>query len=187
MATINLDTIMKAGLLIAFILPAFAIISSTLPPPVTAPGGVNVSSALNHTGAYIYDQFSHTFINTSQTLLGNCGSPLPAGINVSGNTIPISGGTNCSSTGGSFYSSPTIFQAFAFILNNLGVIITDIVQLPYLDFLALQTMQLGMITVLPGVPLAFMSVGINLLYIYMGFSLLLMGIGSVQKYNPKVG
>lgn len=183
MATINLDSIIKAGLVMAFILPALAIISNTLPPPATQPGGTSITQQLNQTGIYIYNSFTFSYINSSRTLLGkNCGAPTPAGIpnsNLSG-----TGGKNCS---GSFYANPTIFQAFAFVLDNLGTVITDIVQLPYLDWLSINLMIVGMSTVIPGFPLQFISIGGDLLYLYMGFSLLLMSIGLLQKYNPKVG
>jgi hypothetical protein len=182
MASLNLDTIMKVGLIMAFILPALAIVSASLPPTPSV-AGYNISYELNYTGKYIYTQFSYTFINTSKTLLGNCGAQVPSGIpgsNASGSGTA----TNCT---GSFYANPTIFQAFAFILNGIGTVITDIVQLPYLDWLSLNMLTAGMATVIPGYPVLFISVGIDLLYIYMSFSLLMMGISMIQKYNMKVG
>lgn len=177
---LNLDTILKAGLIMSFILPMLALVATTLPQPPVPPGGINITQEFNQTGALIYNQVSGTYLNTSQTLLGNCGAPIPPG--VSQNTI--NNGKNCS---GSLYSNPTIFQAFAFILQGIGTVITDIIQLPYVDYESLQLMELGMYTVLPGFPLQFMAIGIDALYIYMAISLLLMGVGLIQKYNPKVG
>lgn len=179
-AEMNLDTILRAGLLMSFILPMLAILGMTLPQPTVPPGGINITAQFNQTGSLIYRQISGTYLNTSQSLVGNCGAPVPPGVAV--NTI--SSAKNCS---GGLYSNPTIFQSFAFILNGIGNVVTDIIQLPYVDYESMQLIELGLYTVIPGFPLAIVSIGINALYIYMAISLLLMAIGLIQKYNPKVG
>lgn len=187
MADANLTTIFRAGLIMAFILPGFASISNTLPAPPTPPGGVNVTYQLNQTGNYIYKQFSLTYINSSYTLLGECGAPLPNGIPGFNSSIATAGGKNCTSNNQGLYANIGYVQAFAFVLNGLGPMMTDIIQLPYLDWLSLNVIVGGMYTVLPGFPIGLLIFGANLIYLYMAFSMLMMGIGLIQKYNPKVG
>ncbi len=183
---LNLETILRAGLLMAFILPAMALVSSTLPSPVYSnqTGVINITKQFNATGALIFNQIGKSYANTSVTLIGsNCGPPPVNGIPGS-QSLNNNPGKNCT---GSFYSNPTIFQAFAFILSGIGTVLTDIVQLPYVDYESLQLMELGMYSVLPGFPLALVSVGIDGLYIYMALSMLLLGISAIQKYNFRVG
>ena len=154
------DTILMAGLLLGFILPAMAVVSATLPPPQTINSSVNVSQMLNTTGIYIAQHLNATYSNFNNTLIGK---------------------------NGSFSANPTIFQAFAFIIPNLITVMLDVVQLPYLDYLSLNMITVGLSTVLPGVPLGFVVTGTWLLYIYMGISMLLLGVSMVMKYNARSG
>ena len=95
---LNLASIVKAVLILAFILPAFALIASTLPtnPPsvLISPnqGAVmNLSAQMNSTSLYIQENFLKTESGLNSTLLGK---------------------------NGSFSANPTIFQAFAFIVSG---------------------------------------------------------------------
>ena len=162
---LNLDTLIKTGVILAFILPALAIVATTLPPP-TSPympqsEAVNITTSMNGTAQFIDTHFLQTV----------------GGLNSSLTT----------STNGSFYSNPTIFQAFAFILQGFGTVMTDIVMIPYLDFVSLNYIASGFSLGLPTGSLTFVQGGIDLLYAYMLISMLLLGISAIQKYNLREG
>lgn len=160
MASLTLNSIILAGLVMAFVLPALATISSTLPSPFSG-NTVELAEQFNATGLYIQTQFNATVTSFNTTLMNP--------------------------NNGSFYANPTIFQAFAFMIQGLGSIMTIVVQIPYLDFVSMNFMIMGMSSVLPGVPLGFIQGGSTFLYWYMGISMMLMGISAVLKYNVKEG
>lgn len=156
----NLDTILITGLILSFILPAMALVSSTLPPP-TGNSSINISQQLSSTGLLDFKNLNGTLNATNQALIGNKSSGLNA--------------------------NPTIFQAFAFTVQGIGTIITDIVELPIVDYNSLNVLLAGLGSVLPGVVMGFVTFGVYLLYLYMSFSLVIMGFSAVMKYNAKIG
>ena len=161
----DLDSILKTGVLLAFLLPALAIVGTTLPAPtspyVSQAEATNITTAMNGTAQFIDVNFLHTVGGLNKTL-----------------TNP---------TNGSYYANPTIFQAFAFILSGFGTVMTDIVMLPYLDFVALNYIATGFSLILPPSALSFIMGGTDLLYSYMLVSMLLLGVSAIQKYNMRSG
>lgn len=161
----NFDTILKAGLLMALILPALAIVSGTLPMPTSPYMPMNQSNAIvlgmNNTARQINYNFMKTVTGLNSTLL--------------------------SPTNGSFFANPTIFQAFAFILSGFGTVMTDIVYLPYLDVISMNYIASGFSLGLPISALYFVHGGITLLYGYMLLSMFLLGISAIEKYNMREG
>lgn len=162
---LNLGSLIKAGLIMAFILPAFAMILMTLPttpPPVLASNdtiaSTSLSAQMNSTSLYIQQSFLKTVTGLNTTLNG---------------------------PNGSFAANPTIYTAFAFILSGFGTLMQSLVMIPYIDFVTLNFISSGMEYALPPVATGFIKVGIDLLYSYMIISLLLMGVSMIEKYNAK--
>jgi len=163
---INLGSIIKAGLIMAFVLPMFALILGTAPtpPPILMQGSninaTDLSTQMNNTSLYVQDQFLRSVSGLNSTLL---------------------------STNGSFYANPTIFQAFAFILQGFGTVMQDIVMVPYLDYVSINFILTGMSYNLPNFLVSVIKVGLGLLYAYMLMSMLLMGVSAIEKYQMKSG
>ena len=163
---INLGSIIKAGLIMAFVLPMFALILGTAPtpPPILMQGSninaTDLSTQMNNTSLYVQGQFLHSVSGLNSTLL---------------------------STNGSFYANPTIFQAFAFILQGFGTVMQDIVMIPYLDYVSINFILTGMSYNLPNFLVSVIKVGLDLLYAYMLMSMLLMGVSAIEKYQMKSG
>ena len=163
---INLASIIKAGLVLAFIIPMFALILGTAPtpPPILAQNSsINttaLSTQMNNTSLYIQDNFLRSVSGLNSSLL---------------------------SVNGSFYANPTIFQAFAFILQGFGTVMQDIVMIPYLDYVSINFILTGMSYSFPTFLVGIFKVGISLLYAYMLLSLLIMGVSAIEKYQMKSG
>ncbi|MFP3278427.1 MAG: hypothetical protein RXO43_02600 [Candidatus Micrarchaeota archaeon] len=163
---INLGSIIKAGLIMAFVLPMFALILGTAPtpPPILMQGSninaTELSTQMNNTSLYVQYQFLRSVSGLNSTLL---------------------------SQNGSFYANPTIFQAFAFILQGFGTVMQDIVMIPYLDYVSMNFILTGMSYSLPAFLVGIFKVGIDLLYTYMLLSMLLMGVSAIEKYQMKSG
>jgi hypothetical protein len=162
---LNLGSLIKAGLIMAFILPAFSIVLMTLPttpPPVLASNNTASSAQLaaemNSTSLYIQTEFLSTVSGMNASLNGN---------------------------NGSFSANPTIYTAFAFILNGFGTAMQSIIMIPYIDLVSMNFLAMGTQYALPQVVSGFISVGIKLLYAYTVISLLFLGISMIQKYNAK--
>lgn len=156
----NFDTIIIAGMVMAFILPALVLVDSTIPAVNVSGSSTNITQELNHTGFIITSNINSSYKSINSTLNG---------------------------AGGSFKQNPTIFQSFAFIINGLGVLMSDLLQLPYIDYLSMQVIVSGLSAALPGAPAAFINLGIYLIYIFMGIRLLLMGVSMIMKYNVATG
>ena len=150
----------------AFVLPMFALIMGTAPtpPPILMQGSninaTDLSTQMNNTSLYVQTQFLRSVSGLNSTLL---------------------------STNGSFYANPTIFQAFAFILQGFGTVMQDIVMIPYLDYVSMNFILTGMSYSLPNFLVGVVKVGIDLLYAYMLLSMLLMGVSAIEKYQMKSG
>ena len=163
---INLGSIIKAGLIMAFVLPMFALILGTAPtpPPIlmqsSSINATDLSTQMNNTSLYVQDQFLRSVSGLNSTLL---------------------------STNGSFYANPTIFQAFAFILQGFGTVMQDIVMIPYLDYVSMNFILTGMSYSLPTFLVGIFKIGVSLLYAYMLLSMLLMGVSAIEKYQMKSG
>ena len=163
---INLASLIKAGIIMAFILPALSLILITLPstpPPALASGNNNVSSIalqMNSTSAYIQRSFLSTVSGLNSSLNGK---------------------------NGSFSSNPTIFTAFAFILSGFGTLMQSIVMIPYIDLVSMNLILAGSKYALPPIADGFIKIGITLLYSYMVISLLIMGVSAIEKYSLKNG
>ena len=162
---LNLGSIIKAGIIMAFILPAFSVVLVTLPttpPPVLASNTTlstnTLAAKMNSTSTYIQTEFLSTV----------------SGLNTSLN------GKN-----GSFSANPTIYTAFAFILNGFGTAMQSIVMVPYLDLVSMNFLALGTQYALPPFVSDLIGTGIKLLYAYMVISLLFLGISMIEKYNAK--
>ena len=157
---LNLASILKAGLLMAFIMPAFAMITITMPynNPVFGQSAQtqNVTNQLNGTATNITQNFYNTLHGLNTTLL---------------------------STNGSYYANPTIFQSFAFIVSGFGTIIQDLVEIPYLDLLSLNMLTSGLQLVLPPYAVGLVKIGVGLLYAYMLISMMLLGFSAIEKYD----
>lgn len=154
---VSLDQILVTGLLMAFIFPGFALISESLPlVGSNAAAYANTSAQLNNTAGLLNARITGTYGALNRTLLGN-------------------------STG--FNANPTIFNAFAFIISGLGTLMTDIVQLPYVDYLSMQVILTGMAPIIPPIAMNFIFGGLSLMLIYMVTSLLVLGWSSIQKYD----
>lgn len=160
----SLNSIITAGLIMAFVLPALAIVSLTLPNPPMYNQTENLTAIFQGTGITLVQNF-----NSSAGALNNQ--------LIAGNSH------NSTNNTGSFYANPTIFNAFAFIVSGLGQIMVDIVQLPYLDYVSLNFITTGMQSVLGGTALGVLTLGIDLLYSYMVLSILFTGISMIMKYN----
>jgi len=163
---INLGSIIKAGLIMAFVLPMFALILGTAPapPPILTQGSsinaTDLSTQMNNTSLYVQDQFLRSVSGLNSTLL---------------------------SANGSFYANPTIFQAFAFILQGFGTVMQDIVMIPYLDYVSMNFILTGMSYSLPAFLVGIFKIGVSLLYAYMLLSMLLVGVSAIEKYQMKSG
>ena len=163
---INLGSIIKAGLIMAFVLPMFALILGTAPtpPPILTQGSninaTDLSTQMNNTSLYVQNQFLRSVSGLNSTLL---------------------------STNGSFYANPTIFQAFAFILQGFGTVMQDIVMIPYLDYVSMNFILTGMSYSLPAFLVGIFKIGVSLLYAYMLLSMLLVGVSAIEKYQMKSG
>lgn len=162
---LNLGSIIKAGLIMAFILPAFSLILITLPttpPPVLASNNtvstVGLAAKMNSTSTYIQTEFLATVSGMNTTL---------------------------NAKNGSFAANPTIFTAFAFILNGFGTAMQSIIMVPYIDLVSMNFLAMGTQYALPPVISGLIRIGIELLYAYMVISLLFLGISMIQKYNAK--
>lgn len=166
---INLATIIKAALILAFVLPMFTLVSQTLPQSPSYLGGPNASvtanltTQMNSTGLIIDRFFNKTVNGLNKTLLGNSTS----GLNVN----PITSTLN----------------SFAFIVQGFGVVMADIVELPYLDELSMNFLVTGMQFALPPYLVGIAKIGIGLLDAYLIFSLVLLGVNMIEKYNSKTG
>lgn len=162
---LNLGSIIKAGLIMAFILPAFSIVLMTLPttpPPVLASNNtvstMTLAQKMNSTSTYIQTEFLSTVSGMNSSLNGK---------------------------NGSFSANPTIFTAFAFILQGFGTAMQSIVMIPYIDLVSMNFLALGATYALPSAISGIIGVGIKLLYAYMVISLLFLGISMIEKYNAK--
>ncbi len=157
---LNLASILKAGLLMAFIMPAFAMIAMTLPynNPVFGQSAqvANITNQLNGTSALITQNFYNTLHGLNTTLL---------------------------SVNGSYYANPTIFQSFAFIVSGFGTIIQDLVEIPYIDQLSLNMLTSGLQLVLPPFAVGLVKVGVGLLYAYMLISMFMLGFSAIEKFD----
>lgn len=141
----------------AFIFPGLALISESLPlVGANSQQYANTANQLNQTSLYLNGHITSTYKALNSTLFGN-------------------------STG--FNANPTIFNAFAFIISGLGTLMTDVVQLPYLDYLSMQVILVGLSPILPPIAMNFIYGGMSLLLMYMVFSLITMGWSSIQKYD----
>lgn len=164
---LNLASIVKVGLIMAFMLPIFALIASTLPAPPALLMAQNqyvtnnLTTEMNSTSLYIEQHFLLTVSGLNNTLFK---------------------GANAS-----FQANPTIFQGFAFLLQGFGTVMGDIVMLPYLDIVSMNMLINGMGFVLPPYALGFIKIGMGLLSGYLIFSLGLLGVSMVEKYNMSSG
>jgi len=169
MADITLNTMIYAGLLFAFVIPALAAIGTTLAPPVPLGPSTNVS--INYTllfnarAAYLSSNFNGTEQALYKQMIG----------------------TPQNNYTGSFAAPVAQIQAYAFIISGLGTIMLDLVQLPQLDIASMNFIVTGMATILPGASLGFLLVGVNLLYLYLIFSMLMVGFSLLSKYNIRDG
>jgi hypothetical protein len=163
---INLASIVKTGVIVAFIIPLFSLILVTLPtnpPPVLAnnassPVINNLTAEMNSTSLYIQRSFLATVTGLNSSL---------------------------NDKNGSFSANPTIFTAFAFIINGFGTTLQTIVMVPYIDYISLHLIETGMSYALPPFIVNIIVLGIDLLYAYMILSVLLLGISMIEKYNAK--
>ena len=133
---ITLDSMVKAGLLLAFIIPLFTYITITLPTPTPLVGTsnttYNISAEYNNTATYISTQFAGTTTAIKHLSLN--------------------------STGG-FYASPIEYEAYAFIFDGFGQMMQDVVQLPVLDAMTMQLFVLGLEQIMPGMLAGMLVVG----------------------------
>lgn len=162
---LNLGSIIKSGIIMAFILPAFSIVLMTLPaaPPLVLQSNSTISAntlsaKMNSTSLYIQTEFLDTV----------------SGLNTSLN------GAN-----GSFSANPIQYQAFAFIVSGFGTTMQSIVMIPYIDLASMNFLALGTEYALPPVASGLVAAGIKLLYAYALISLLFLGISMIEKYNAK--
>lgn len=161
---LNLSSLIKSALILAFILPAFALVAGTLPAPhyPLSSVGINQTKALiqsmNGTSHYIQLNFLKSVSGLNTTLNGK---------------------------NGSFSANPTIFQSFAFILEGFGTVMHDMIMLPYLDLVSLNFLASGLQYALPTYAINIIKTGIELLYGYMIISMILLGVSMIEKYNVK--
>ena len=161
---ITLDSMVKAGLLLAFIIPLFTYITVTLPAPTPLSGSLNASAQYNISKQY---NSTATYIRTQ----------------FAGSTSAIK---NLSlNANGGFYASPIEYEAFAFIFDGFGQMMQDIVQLPVLDAMTMQLFVLGLEQIMPGLLAGMLVVGIGIMQTYLLFSLIMTGLSMVMKYNAK--
>ena len=161
---ITLDSMVKAGLLLAFIIPIFTYITITLPTPTPLSGSLNTSAQYN-----ISRQYNATANYISTQFAG---------------TATAIKGLSLNTTGG-FYASPIEYEAFAFIFDGFGQMMQDIVQLPVLDAMTMQLFVLGLQEIMPGILAGVLVVGIGIMQTYLLFSLIMTGLSMVMKYNAK--
>lgn len=161
---LTLASIIKSALIMAFLLPAFAIIAMTVP---QSPSFLNTQNST--VSAAMIENMNQTSSLISQHFL----------LTVSGLNSTL-GGSN-----GSFSANPTIFQAFAFIVQGFGTVMQDMVMLPLLDLWSMNFIANGMQFALPAYMLGVVKVGIGLLYAYMLLSLLFIGVSAIQKFDIK--
>ena len=161
---ITLDSMVKSGLLLAFIIPIFTYITITLPPPVPLAGVQNSSTQFNITSEYnsTANYISAHFTGTSNAISSLAFSP----------------------TGG-FNASAIEYEAFAFIFDGFGQMMQDIVQLPILDAMTMQLFVLGLEQIMPGIMADALVIGIGIMQTYLIFSLILTGLSMIMKYNAK--
>lgn len=164
---LNLGSIIKSGIILAFMLPAFSILLMTLPstpPPVLASNNTvaaaTLASKMNSTSTYIQVEFLGTVSGMNTSLNGR---------------------------NGSFSANPTIYTAFAFILNGFGTAMQSIVMIPYIDLVSMNFLAMGTQYALPPVVSGIIAIGIKLLYAYMILSILFLGISMIEKYDAKTG
>ncbi len=146
-------------------LPALAVVSLTLPNPPTYKNE-NLTALFQGTGISLVQNFNATTGTLNHQL-------------IQGNSTA----KNNTNYTGSFYANPTIFNAFAFIVSGLGQIMTDIIQIPYLDYVSLNFITVGMQSIFGAATLGALTLGIDLLYSYMVLSILLTGVSMIMKYN----
>ena len=164
---LNLGSIIKSGIILAFMLPAFSILLMTLPstpPPVLASNNTvaaaTLASKMNSTSSYIQKEFLSTVTGMNTSLNG---------------------------VNGSFSANPTVYTAFAFILNRFGMAMQSIVMIPYIDLVSMNFLATGTQYALPPVVSGIIALGIELLYAYMILSILFLGISMIEKYDAKTG
>lgn len=166
---ITLDSMVKSGLIIAFIIPIFTYISITMPPPTPIFGNtsstINITASYSNSASYIRNEFLDLSVKSNNSI----------------NQLALP-----SNSSGGFFSSAIQYEAFAFILNGFGQMIQDIIQIPKLDSAALNMFSTGLSAVLPGFLSTAIAGGIGLMQAYLTFSLLMTGLGMLMKYNPKV-
>ncbi len=161
---LNLSSLIKSALIIAFILPVFALIAGTLPAPTAPFTNANQNQttgliqSMNGTSHYIQLNFLKTVTGLNTTLNGK---------------------------NGSFSANPTIFSSFAFILEGFGTVMQDMIMLPYLDLVSLNFIVSGLQYALPDYAISIIKVGVDLLYAYMFLSMILLGVSMIEKYNVK--
>jgi len=161
---VTLDTIVKSGLLVAFIIPIFAYMAITLPAPTPIATGVTSSSSYNITAQY---NNTATYIRTKFV----------------GSTAAIS--HLALNTSGGFYASAIEYEAFAFIFDGFGQMMQDIVQIPILDVMAMNMFMLGLDSIFPTVVSGALVAGIALMQAYLMFSMVMLGLSMIMKYNAR--
>ncbi len=163
---VTLDSIVKSGLILAFIIPIFTYISVTVPTPTPLIGNVSSSTEYN-----ITLQYNATANYISQHFAGSVNAISTLAFNQSGG----------------FFASPVEYEAFAFVFDGLGQMLQNIVQLPILDAYAMQMFLLGMEAVVPPIVSGALVAGIAIMQAYLLFSLIMVGLGMLMKYNPRTG
>lgn len=161
---ITLDSIVKSGLILAFIIPLFTYVSITLPAPTPLMGTTNSSVNYNITNQY----------NQTATYIR---------LHFEGTTNALSA-LSLNQSGG-FYASPIEYEAFAFIFDGFGQMMQDIVQVPILDAMTMHLFVLGLNTIMPSFLSDVFVLGIGLMQSYLLFALLMTGISMVMKYNAR--
>ena len=139
---ITLDSMVKAGLLLAFIIPLFTYITITLPTPTPLSGSLNTSAQYN-----ITRQYNATAAYVSSQFAGTATAIKHLSLNASGG----------------FYASPIEYEAYAFIFDGFGQMMQDIVQLPVLDAMTMQLFVLGLQQIMPGILAGVLVVGIGIM------------------------
>ncbi len=162
---ISLASIIKTALIIAVILPFFAIwmnsLSTNVPAPLQQNSTIsikNLTLSMNQTSTYIERNFLLTTSGLNTTLDG---------------------------PGGSFSANVTTVQAFAFILQGFGTLMKDTVQLPLLDLASMNYIVTAMSFALPQFAVGIIKLGMDLLYAYMLISMLMLGVSMIEKYDMK--
>ena len=165
---LNLASLIKSALIMAFMLPAFSIMLSTLP---TTPAPVFASANNTASSIALSGEMNSSSLYIQRSFLSTV-----SGLNTSLN------GKN-----GSFSSNPTIYTAFAFILSGFGTFMQSIVMVPYIDLASMNFLAKGMEYALPPIAVGVISIGFDMLYAYMVFSLLVLGVSIIEKFDAKSG